>query len=122
MMIRVEYKDGRQQLVRPHKLKKLIASRQIVRFERSGGWAFKAIIAIVALVWDGSPYLGLVVGATLALNTVIAVSLGGTIPLLLKRLGVDPAIASGPILTTVTDICGFFLALSFASLLLTRLT
>lgn len=39
MMIRVEYKDGKQQLVRPHQLKKLIASEQIVRFERSGGWA-----------------------------------------------------------------------------------
>jgi len=39
MMIRVEYKDGKQQLVRPHQLKKLIASEKIVRFERSGGWA-----------------------------------------------------------------------------------
>ncbi|MDT8419777.1 MAG: hypothetical protein RQ754_05045 [Desulfuromonadales bacterium] len=39
MMIRVEYKDGQQQLVRPHQLKKLISSEQIVRFERSGGWA-----------------------------------------------------------------------------------
>ena len=62
------------------------------------------------------------VGVTLALNTMLAVSVGGTVPLMLKRFGVDPAVASGPILTTVTDICGFFLALSFASLLLTRLT
>ena len=86
------------------------------------GAVLGVLIAIVAIVWDGSPYLGFVVGATLALNTVIAVSLGGTIPLFLKRFGVDPAIASGPILTTVTDICGFFLALTFASLLLTQLT
>jgi magnesium transporter len=41
---------------------------------------------------------------------------------MLKRFGVDPAVASGPILTTVTDICGFFLALSFASLLLAQLS
>ena len=86
------------------------------------GVALGLLIALVALVWDGSPYLGLVVGATLALNTLIAVSIGGTVPLLLKRLGVDPAVASGPILTTVTDICGFFLALSFASILLAQLT
>ena len=49
---------------------------------------------------------------------VIAVSLGGTVPLMLKRLGVDPALASGPILTTVTDMVGFFLALTFTSVML----
>jgi magnesium transporter len=86
------------------------------------GAALGVLIGLVAVLWDGSPWLGLVVGATLALNTLIAVSIGGTVPLVLKRLGVDPAVASGPILTTVTDICGFFLALSFASLLLAQLT
>jgi magnesium transporter len=49
---------------------------------------------------------------------VVAVSLGGTLPLILKRFKVDPAIASGPILTTVTDMCGFFFVLSFASVAL----
>jgi magnesium transporter len=86
------------------------------------GLALGLLIGAVAILWDGSLWLGLVVGVTLALNTLIAVSVGGTVPLLLKRLGVDPAVASGPILTTVTDICGFFLALSFASLLLAQLT
>jgi magnesium transporter len=56
-----------------------------------------------------------VVGAALATNTVVAVSIGGAVPLLLRRFGVDPAIASGPILTTVTDMVGFFLVLSFAA-------
>ena len=56
------------------------------------------------------------------LNTLIAVSIGGSVPLLLKRFGVDPALASGPILTTITDICGFFLVLSFAALMLSKLT
>jgi magnesium transporter len=55
------------------------------------------------------------------LNTIVAVSIGGTIPLALKRFGVDPALASGPILTTVTDMLGFFLALTFAGLLLNYL-
>ena len=51
----------------------------------------------------------------------VAVLLGGSVPLLLKRLRIDPALASGPILTTVTDMCGFFLVLSFASTVLSRL-
>lgn len=44
----------------------------------------------------------------MALNTLVAVGLGGTIPLLLRRMRMDSALASGPILTTVTDMCGFF--------------
>ena len=86
------------------------------------GVALGVLIGLVATLWDGNLWLGLVVGVTLALNTLIAVSVGGTVPLVLKRFGVDPAVASGPILTTVTDICGFFLALSFASLLLAQLS
>jgi magnesium transporter len=63
-----------------------------------------------------------VVGVSLCLNTMLAVSLGGVLPLLLKRWRIDPAIASGPILTTVTDMCGFFLVLGIATLMLARLT
>ncbi|MDH3445719.1 MAG: magnesium transporter, partial [Deltaproteobacteria bacterium] len=58
----------------------------------------------------------------LALNTLVAVSIGGTIPLLLRRMKMDPALASGPILTTVTDMFGFFLALSFATAMLPLLS
>ncbi|MCB1859730.1 MAG: magnesium transporter [Gammaproteobacteria bacterium] len=79
------------------------------------------LIAAAAWFWKGNLYLGVVVGTALACNTLVAVSLGGTIPLLLKRLKVDPAVASGPILTTVTDMCGFFLVLSIASLMLPNL-
>ncbi len=85
------------------------------------GVALGTVLGIVAWAWKGNPYLGLVVGGAMALNTLIAVSIGGVVPLLLKRFGVDPALASGPILTTVTDICGFFLVLSFAALMLTKL-
>ena len=56
-----------------------------------------------------------VVGAALMINTLVAVLLGGLIPLALKGAKQDPALASGPILTTVTDMFGFFLVLSFAS-------
>lgn len=76
------------------------------------------LIAIAAYLWKGNPFLGLVVGTALALNTVIAVSIGGTVPLILKRFNVDPAVASGPMLTTITDMAGFFLVLSLATLMM----
>ena len=76
------------------------------------------LIGVVAFLWKGNAYLSLVVGSALALNTLLAVVLGGSVPLLLKRIGADPALASGPILTTVTDMCGFFLVLSLASVTL----
>ena len=58
------------------------------------------MIGIVAWLWKGNPYLGLVIGLALAANTMIAVSIGGTVPLLLKRLGIDPAVASSVFITT----------------------
>lgn len=82
------------------------------------GIALGVLLGAVALVWKGTPALGLVVGGALAANTLIAVCLGALIPLLLKGFKLDPALASGPILTTLTDMCGFFLVLSFAQLML----
>jgi len=79
------------------------------------GVALGILLGGAAWAWKGNPVLGLVVGGALAANTVIAVSIGGTVPLVLRRLKLDPAVASGPLLTTVTDMCGFFLLLSLAS-------
>ena len=79
------------------------------------GVALGSLLGLAAWAWKGIPVLGMVVGLALAINTVIAVSIGGTVPLMLKRFGVDPAVASGPLLTTITDMCGFFLVLSLAS-------
>ena len=86
------------------------------------GAALGLLIAFIAWVWQGNGWLGLVVGMALAINTVLAVSIGGTVPVILKTLKVDPAVASGPILTTITDMCGFFLLLGTASLMLPLLT
>jgi len=86
------------------------------------GIALGILISIIAWAWQGNAWLGLVVGLALALNTMVAVSIGGTVPLVLKALRVDPAVASGPILTTITDMCGFFLLLGTASLILPLLT
>ena len=79
------------------------------------------LIGIVAWVWKDNGYLGLVIGLALSVNTLIAVSIGGTVPLILKNFGIDPAVASGPLLTTVTDMAGFFLVLSLASLFMPQL-
>ena len=85
------------------------------------GFSLGLLIALVAMLWKGNPWLGIVVGSAMMANTLIAVSLGGTLPLVMRMFKLDPALASGPILTTVTDMCGFFLVLSFASLWLDRL-
>lgn len=85
------------------------------------GLALGILIALVAGFWQGNPWLGAVVGFAMMLNTLIAVSLGGTLPLLMRRWNLDPALASGPILTTVTDMCGFLLVLGTATLVLDRL-
>ncbi|SEW18961.1 magnesium transporter [Cognatiyoonia koreensis] len=82
------------------------------------GLALGVLIGFVAFIWKGNPFLGLVIGLALAINTVIAVSIGGVVPLLLKRLKQDPAAASGPLLTTITDMAGFFLVLSLATLMM----
>ncbi|TWT89102.1 Magnesium transporter MgtE [Pseudobythopirellula maris] len=85
------------------------------------GLALGLLIGLVSGFYDGNVWMGLVVGSALAANTLLAVLLGGVLPLALKQMKVDPALASGPILTTVTDMCGFFLVLSLAALMISRL-
>jgi magnesium transporter len=80
------------------------------------GLAFAVIMGTIAALWFNVTDLGLVIG--LAMVTVLAsAALGGIlIPLILARLGVDPAVSSGPFVTTVTDVVGFFSFLGIASL------
>jgi magnesium transporter len=80
------------------------------------------LLGLVAFLWQKNLWLGLVVGGALAANTLVSVMLGGALPLLLKRLKMDPALVSSPLLTTVTDMCGFFFVLSFAAAVLPKLT
>ena len=79
------------------------------------GIVLGVLLGVTAYLWQGNVALSLVVGVALALNSLVAVSIGGAVPLVLRRLGKDPALASGPILTTLTDMCGFFLVLRFAT-------
>lgn len=85
------------------------------------GLVLGTLIGIVAWLWKANVFLGLVVGGALCINTLVAVSIGGTVPLILKGMDIDPALASGPILTTITDMIGFFLTLTFASFFLAQL-
>jgi magnesium transporter len=106
-------------LVRPTEIMRVLGKE--ISLGILNGLALGILLGGVAYLWKGNPFLGLVVGGALAVNTVVAVCLGGLIPLLLKRIRLDPALVSSPLLTTVTDMCGFFFVLSFASLLLNRL-
>jgi len=99
-------------VVKPYELMRVLM--QEVKVGLINGLVLGILIGLAAYLYVGNPYLGLVVGGALAINTVVAVTIGGTIPLFLKKMKVDPALASGPILTTVTDMLGFFLALTFA--------
>jgi magnesium transporter len=76
------------------------------------------LLGLVAFIWQKNIYLGLVIGAALAVNTIVAISLGSTIPMILRSVKLDPALASSPILTTITDMCGFFFTLYFATVAL----
>ncbi len=76
------------------------------------------IVLIFALFYDNNPMLGLVIFLAMTGNLIIAGITGASIPLILKRIGIDPAIASSIIITTFTDVFGFLLLLGFASKLL----
>ena len=78
------------------------------------GAVIGVVTALVAWVWQGSAYLGLVIGLGMIVNLVCAGLSGAAIPLVMKRIGIDPAQSSSIILTTVTDIMGFFAFLGFA--------
>jgi len=82
------------------------------------GFILAAIVTLIAILWFKEPQLGLIVGLAMVLNLFTASLSGTLIPLILKHLGIDPAVAGGMLLTTVTDAVGFFTFLGLASLLL----
>lgn len=82
------------------------------------GIAFAAIIGVVAFIWFGSSQLGMVIAAAMLFNLVIAGLSGILIPLILDWFDIDPAIASGVFVTTVTDVVGFLAFLGLAALVL----
>jgi magnesium transporter len=107
-------------LIRPYEFLRVVVKEGLVGI--LNGIVLGILIGVVAYAWKQNVFLSLVVGTALAVNTIVAVLIGGLVPLGLKALRLDPALASGPVLTTVTDMCGFFLVLSLASAVLPRLT
>ncbi len=75
-------------------------------------------MAALAYFWQRSPAIGLVTGLALTLNIIVAAFLGGFFPVVIKRLGLDPAVASGPFITTLTDVISMFIFFSLATLIL----
>lgn len=79
------------------------------------GLLWCVVVGVVAMLWFGDTKLGLVIGAALIINLVAAALSGVTLPLILKRMHIDPALAGSVILTTITDVVGFFSFLGLAT-------
>ena len=79
-------------------------------------WAFA--VAVVATVWYHDYGLGLIIALAMVINLVVSAVAGVTLPMLFQRLGIDPALAGGVALTTLTDVVGFFALLSLATVFL----
>ncbi len=79
-------------------------------------WA--VVVGVVAGLWFDSSNIALLIAAALTINLLFAALTGAVLPLLLDRLGIDPALAGGVLLTTVTDVVGFLAFLGLATLFL----
>jgi magnesium transporter len=82
------------------------------------GLIFSVVTTVLAYVWFKMPMLGAVMAGAIFINLIFAGFFGAGIPLFLKKMNIDPAIASGVLLTTVTDVVGFFTFLGLATLVL----
>ncbi|MCA2008541.1 Magnesium transporter [Tritonibacter mobilis] len=82
------------------------------------GAIFAVVMGVIGVVWFGTPMLGVVIAAAMVINLVVAGLAGTVIPVILDRIGVDPALASGAFVTTVTDVVGFFAFLGLAGAVL----
>ena len=92
--------------------------RKEVTLSLINGLFFAIIMGIIAAVWFDEKLLGVVIALSMIINLLSAGFIGSMVPLLLKRLDIDPAIGSTVILTTVTDVVGFFSFLGLATLIL----
>ncbi|MEM7543531.1 MAG: magnesium transporter [Pseudomonadota bacterium] len=82
------------------------------------GLIWSLVVALIAALWFGDWRLGGVIGAAIVINLLVGALFGAAIPLILKRLRVDPALAGGVILTTLTDVVGFVAFLGLATIFL----
>ena len=76
------------------------------------------IVAVIAILWFDNISLGLVIAAAIIINLVVAAFSGVAIPLVMRKINIDPAIAGSVVLTTITDIIGLFAFLGLATIFL----
>jgi len=94
------------------------ALKKEVALSLLNGVLFAVIMGVIAYFWFEMPMLGVVIALAMIINLLVAGLFGSAIPLLLKRLDVDPAVGSTVLLTTATDVLGFFSFLGLASWML----
>ena len=94
----------------------LLNREVMVGFINSLLWAL--VVAVIATYWFGQPALGVIVGVALVINLVIAAIAGTVLPLIMRRMMIDPALAGGVVLTTVTDVVGFMTFLGLGAIFL----
>ena len=82
------------------------------------GILWSSIVAIAVYLWFDSVFLGTVIAAALMINLIMGAISGVSLPLILKKMDIDPALAGGVILTTITDIVGFVSLLGVATIIL----
>ncbi|HPZ40767.1 MAG TPA: magnesium transporter [Bacillota bacterium] len=95
--------------------------RYFIREVRVGlfmGVLFGILVAVTAVLWRGSPILGLVVGISMVATVSLATVIGTLVPLLFHKLHIDPAITSGPLVTTIKDVTGLLIYFGMATLFL----
>jgi magnesium transporter len=85
------------------------------------GLACGILLTLVGWVWHGQPFLGMVVGVSMLIAFLISTSMATIMPVVLKRMGVDPAVAAGPFVTTANDITGISIYLTLSTALLSYL-
>ena len=85
------------------------------------GITIGCLVALVVFFWKGSPVLGLILGLAMIGNLLVAAVMGTIVPLALRWLNIDPALASSVFVTTATDVCGFVLFLGLGAHFLERL-
>ena len=98
-----------------------LLAREAVLGTLHGVW-LGVLVAVIAILWKQNLGLGLVLGIAMLGNMMIAGSVGAAVPLFLRRMGLDPAVASAVVVTTVTDVFGFLLFLGIASASISLIT
>ena len=96
----------------------LRAIRKEILVSGLNGLLFAVLIGGIAWVWFGSPALGGVIALAMVINLLTAGITGSALPVILQRAGLDPAVASSALLTSITDVVGFYVFLALAAVLL----